>query len=238
MNFLDVARSLGADPLNARPESIAAFMQREFKNRGGAFNYNTSINSLVGLFKGETSEDQAKDYCLAHGAPAGRKPNCNAIEAVSAYALSQPSNCYRIPFSAVPIGRLPGDRTAYMAIKAPLVRVKGPEVFVVIPGFRLGHRPQGIEIDLAASLALATFGRDDFSEADYEYLDCSRGPSGERELRVCQGRDRRIFDLDEVDAVLDLYVRGLALAIDAGMPARKPNFRGYRIIDPNQPRML
>lgn len=178
------------------------------------------------------------EYCSKHGAPAGWKPNCEAIEIAGAYASSQRSSCYRIPFSAVPIGRLSGSRTAYMAVKAPLVRIRDKEVFVVVPGFRLGHRPEGVEIDVAASLALATFGRDDFSEADYEYLDCSRGSSGERELRVYRGGERRIFSLDEVDELLSIYIRGLSLAIDSGMNANKPNFRGYKIIDPDQPRMV
>lgn len=152
--------------------------------------------------------------------------------------MTQPSNCYKIPFTAVPVGRLPGNRTAFMAIKAPLVRVKDGEVLVVVPGFRLGHRPQGTEIDVAASLALATFGRDDFAEADYEYLDCSRGSSGERELVIYRGRDRRIFDLDEVDHILDVYVKGLAYALEQGLSVTAPNFRGYRVVDPNQPRMI
>lgn len=238
MNFLDVARCLGDDPLNARPDDIAAFMRREFRPGGGGFNYNTSITSLLDLFSGRKSVEDAVAYCSTRGAPAGRIPNCEAVEIAGSYAVTQPSNCYRIPFSAVPIGRLPGGQTSFMAIKAPLVRVQGSDVFVVVPGFRLGHRPVGIEIDVAASLALATFARDDFSEADYEYLDCSRGLSGERELSVYRGRDRRIFDLDEVDALLDRYVQGLALAIENGMEARAPNFRGYHIIDPNQPRML
>ena len=238
MNFLDVARCLGRDPLNARPEEIASFMKREFRPGGGGFNYNTSINSLPGLFRGSMTVKNAIAYCGTHGAPAGWKPNCEAIDIVGSYAATQPSSCYRIPFSAVPIGRLPGDQTAYMAIKAPLVRVQNTDVLVVVPGFRLGHRPIGVEIDVAASLALATFGRDDFSEADYEYLDCSRGSSGERELSVHRGRDRRIFDLNEVDYLLDIYVKGLAIAINGGMNAGKPNFGGYKVGDPNQPRML
>ncbi len=238
MNFLDVARCLGPDPLSTKPESVAAFMKREFRLGGGGFNYNTSIGSLPDLFRGAISVDQAIEYCSKHGAPAGWKPNCEAIEIAGAYASSQRSNCYKIPFSAVPIGRISGGVTAYMAIKAPLVRVRNGEVFIVVPGFRLGHRPVGLEIDVAASLALATFARDDFAEADYEYLDCSRGPSGERELSVYKGRDRRIFDIDEVDHLLDLYMQGLALAIRDGMSANKPNFRGYRIVDPDQPRMF
>lgn len=238
MNFLDVARCLGGDPLNANPDAMARFMQREFRPGGGGFNYNTSINSLPNLFQGKQTVEQAIEHCRSNGAPAGRKPNCDAISLAGAYAAEQKSNCYRIPFSAVPIGRIPGSQTAYMAIKAPLVRVREARIFVVVPGFRLGHRPEGLEIDVAASLALSAFGRDDFAEADYEYLDCSRGLSGERELSVYRGCERRIFDVDEVDHMLDLYVRGLSKAIDAGMPAQAPNFRGYKIVDPNQPRML
>lgn len=238
MNFLDVARCLGNEPLNARPENIAAFMKREFRPGGGGFNYDAAIKSLPDLFRGAASVEEAIGYCASHGAPAGWKPNCEAIEIAGSYAASQRSTCYRIPFSAVPIGRLSGGRTAFMAIKAPLVRVQNDDVAVVIPGFRLGHKPIGIEIDVAASLALATFARDDFAEADYEYLDCSRGPLGHRELSVYRGRDRMIFTLDEIDHFLDIYMRGLSLAIDAGMTANNPNFRGYHVIDPNQPRMI
>lgn len=238
MNFLDVARCLGSDPLNAQPEAIAAFMKREFRPGGGGFNYNTSIASLQNLFRCASTIENAIEYCSQHGAPAGWKPNCEAIRIAGAYALTQKSNCYPIQFSAVPIGRLPGNLTAYMGIKAPLVRVREGKVYVVVPGFRLGHRPIGIEIDVAASLVLAALGRDAFENADYEYLDCSRGSSGERELSVYRGEDRRIFDLDEVDHMLDLYVKGLALALEGGMEAKQPNFRGYRVIDPNQPRMI
>lgn len=238
MNFLDVARCLGSDPLSCRPESVASFMKREFRPGGGGFNYNTSINSLPDLFRGAITVEEAIEYCSSHGAPAGWKPNCEAIEIAGSYAVTQLSNCYRIQFSAVPIGRLPGDLTAYMGIKAPLVRVRDGKVYVVVPGFRLGHRPMGIEIDVAASLALATFGRDDFAEADYEYLDCSRGSFGVRELSIYRGTDRRIFNLDEVDHMLDIYIKGLSLALQSGMTAQKPNFRGYRVIDPNQPRMI
>lgn len=238
MNFLDIARCLGNDPLNAHPAEIAAFMKREFRPGGGGFNYNTSIASLPDLFRGAITVDEAVNYCSKYGAPAGWKPNCEAVEIAGSYAISQRSKCYKIPFSAVPIGRLPDQKTAYMAIKAPLVRVNTSGKYVVVPGFRLGHKPEGVEIDVAASLALATFGRDDFSEADYEYLDCSRGSSGERELAVYQGRHRRIFNLDEIDFLLGLYMQGLALAIDAGMKASNPNFKGYRVGDPDQPRML
>jgi hypothetical protein len=238
MNFLDVARSLGSEPLGATPDSVATFIRREFKRSGGSFNYNSSIISLPSLYNGDLSVEAAVEFCLSSGSPVGRAANAEAVQLAGSYATEHKSNCYRIPFTAVPVGRLSGGRTAFMAIKAPLVRVKRPEIYVVVPGFRLGHRPQGAEIDVAASLALANFARDDFSEADFEYLDCSRGLSGERELRVYHGAGRHRYDLDTVDELLGVYVRGLQIAIDGGMPAREPNFRGYRIIDPDQPHMI
>jgi hypothetical protein len=233
MNFLDVARSLGSDPLNASPERVRDFLNAEFSRKGGAFNYNTSINSLFYLFRGGSLAD-AETYCASHGAPAGFKPNVEAVRLAGAYAMANPSNCYRTPFSAVAVGRLSDDRTAHMAIKAPLVRVADGQAYVVVPGFRMGHRPVDIEIDVAASFALAQFGRDDFSEADFEYLYAGPGDGG-RVLEVYHGRNRHVFDVDTVDAFLDVYVRGLDLAISEGMSAPEPNFRGYRVVDPNQP---
>lgn len=232
MNFLDVARSLGTEPRRATPESVATFIKSEFSRRGGVFNYNTSIHALYDLFRGGCLAD-AELYCATHGAPAGFKPNIEAVRLAGAYAVANPSQCYKTPFSAVPVGRLSNDRTAYMAIKTPLVRVAPEGAFVVVPGFRMGHRPVETEIDVAASFALAHFGRDDFNEADFEYLYAGPGDGG-RVLRVYHGHERQVFDVDEVDALLDVYVRGLDLAIGAGVEARTPNFRGYRVVDENQ----
>lgn len=237
-NFLDIARSLGPNPLHATPASVEAFIRRELRGGGGTFNYNAAINCLPDLFKGQMTVEQAEAYCSSHGAPAGWRQNSTAIIVAGTYAVENLSNSYRIPFTAVPIGRVSTGQVAFMSIKAPLVRVQGDNVYVVVPGFRMGHRPQGIEIDVASSFALANFARDDFSEADFEYLDCSRGVSGERELNVFRGHDRRIFNLDEVDEMLDIFVRGLDRAMMAGMPARAPSFRGYHVIDPDQPRMV
>jgi hypothetical protein len=232
MNFLDVARSLGIDPARATPQSVAAFIKAEFARRGGAFNYNTSINALYDLFRGGSLAD-AEAYCATHGAPAGFKPNVEAIRLAGAYAVENRSQCYKIPFSAVPVGRLSSGRTAYMAIKTPLVRVAPDGACVVVPGFRMGHRPVETEIDVAASLALAHFARGDFSGADFEYLYAGPGEGG-RILRVHHGRERQVFDVDAVDEFLDIYVRGLDLAITDGMEARSPNFRGYKVIEETQ----
>ncbi|MFL5611899.1 MAG: hypothetical protein ACJ8EP_05745 [Sphingomicrobium sp.] len=233
MNFLDVARSLGPDPLSATPERVRAFVKAEFSRRGGAFNYNTSIHALYDLFRGASTLDNAETYCTSHGAPAGFKPNLEAIRLAGAYAIANPSRCYKTPFSAVPVGRLSRDRTAYMAIKTPLVRVTGEDALVVVPGFRMGHRPVETEIDVAASFAVAHFARDDFSEADFEYLYAGPGDGG-RVLEVYHGRNRQVFELDTVDALLDVYVRGLDLAIQDGVHAPAPNFRGYKVVDDAQ----
>ena len=239
MNFLDVARALGSSPLTRSAEQVADFIRRELGPGGGSFNYNSSINLLGDVFRGAVSAVDAEEICRVRGAPAGRKQNGDAMRIVGEYAESHRSRCYRVPFTAVPVGRLSGNRTAYMAIKAPLVRVEGEDVFVVVPGFRMNHCPQAAEIDVAASFALAHFGRGDFSIADYEYVYAGRAPGGGgRMLRVYHGRDRTIYDLDTVDALLDVYVRGLQLAIDSGMNANTPNFRGYRVFDPNQPVMF
>lgn len=238
MNFLDVARSLGQDPLNATPPMVAGFIKREFRRTGGTFNYNSAIKVLPGLYSGNMSVEQAEDFCMSSGSPAGRVQNSNAVRIAGAYAVTQKSNCYKIPMTAVPVGRLSDGRTAFMSIKAPLVRVCHGKSFIVVPSFRLGHRPIGIEIDVSASFAMANFARGDFGEADFEYLDGGRGLSGERELQVHLGRDREIFDIDAVDYLLGVFVKGLELSIFEGVSAPVPNFKGYKIVDPDQPHML
>lgn len=238
MNFIDVARSLGRDPLAASPNQVADFIRREYSRAGGLFNYNPAIEKLYDVFRGALSAADAEEFCRNNGVAAGRKPNGDAIRLAGAFAEQHRSQCYRTPFTAVPVGRLPGGRTAYMAIKAPLVRVAGDDVYVVVPGFRMNHRPQAAEIDVAASFALATFARDDFEGADFEYVNAGPGVGGERVLEVHRGRDRRIYDVDTVDRLLEIYVAGLVLALDAGMPAQSPNFRGYRVGDPDQPRFI
>jgi uncharacterized phage-associated protein len=45
-------------------------------------------------------------------------------------------------------------------------------------------------------------------------------------------------EYEPVDGLLDVYVKGVALVIKAGIPATKPDLRGYRIIDPREPRFL
>ena len=116
-----------------------------------------------------------------------------------------------------------------------MVRVRHSEAFVVVPGFRMSHRPIEAEIDVACSIVLAHLARDDYSSADFEYLYAGPGASGHREFRAILCQDRHIFDRDIVDALLDIYVKGIALAVGAGVDLHSPGLAGYRVIDPDQP---
>lgn len=238
LNVLDFARCFGANALAAEPNEIADWLLREYMRKGGGgFNYNPAIRTLSDLFRGSIGEQAAVRFCETFGNPRGRRQNAEAIKTVAQYALSNVSTCYRIGFSAVAVGRTKG-RTVYVAIKAPLVRVASGQAFVVMPGFRRSYRPADSQIDVACSLALATFARDDFAGADFEYLYAGPSSSGGREFRAYLGRDRRVFDRNEVDALLDKYVRAITLILEMGVQVTQPNLSGYRIIDPGQSSFL
>src|ERR1019366_7478689 len=99
------------------------------------------------------SIDAAVLYCLTTGNPKGRRQNAEAVKCVAAYAIRNVSKCYRIGFTAVAVGRVRGE-PVYVGIKAPMLRILGDDVFVVMPGFRMSHRPLEPEIDVACSIAL------------------------------------------------------------------------------------
>ncbi|MGN8095428.1 hypothetical protein [Methylobacterium sp. 22177] len=238
LNNLDVGRAFAFDPLNRKPEQIADWLLTEYvKKRGGSFNYDPAIKCLYEMFQGRLSLADAKMRCLTTGQPVGRPYNVQAIDCVGPYAVANPSTCYRIGYTAVPVGRAHG-RTVYIGLKAPLLRVASGAASVVLPGFRKTSRPVGPQVDVACSIALATFARDDFSEADFEYLDAGEAAEGRRFLRVYSGRERQIYGVDDVDALLDVYVKGVALALESGVTVKDANLRGYRVIDPDQPSMF
>ena len=238
LNVLDVSRSLGHVPTKATPDSVAAWVIDEYQRKpGGGFNYDPAIGTTYDLFRGVHTIESAVLHCLTHGNPKGRRQNADAIKAVASYALANVSTCYRIGHTAVVAGRLAG-KNVYIGIKAPIVRVVHDEAYVVMPGFRMSYRPAEPEIDVACSIALATFGRDDFASADFEYLYAGPDIAGKRGFRAIKGRERKVYYRDAVDALIDIYVRGIALVIEAGFDAPQPNLRGYKIIDPHEPRML
>lgn len=238
LNVLDVARALGPEPTKATPDRVATWILKEYLSKpGGGFNYNPAINVTFDLFRGAVSQRQAEMHCLNHGNPKGRRQNADAVTAIAPYAAQNVSTCYRIGMTAVVVGRIKGNNV-YVGIKAPIVRVRAGEAFVVMPGFRMSYRPVETEIDVACSIALANLARDDFSRADFEYLYAGRVDSDGREFRVIRGRDRQVFDRDAVDWLLDIYVNGLAVAANQGADLGAPNLAGYRILDPREPWLL
>ena len=235
LNIFDIARSLGRKPMETTPESVAQWLSAEYlRKKGGRFNYDPSMRATYELFRGAITRDQAAKYCETHGSPAGHTQNAAAISVVAPYALANPSTCYKISFTAVEVGRVEG-KTIYAAIKAPMVRVRDGRAFVVVPGYRMGFRPEEIEIDVACSIAMAHLARDDFSRADFEYLYAGPGKSDERDFRVIHGRERNVFDRDAVDSLLDIYVKGVALAAQTGPHLQPPRLAGYRVVDKDQP---
>lgn len=244
LNVLDIARSLGENPEAATPSSVSHWLGKNYKlNKGGGFSYDSSISMLPGLFAGDFSIETAKDFCRQKGNPIGRKHNCDVVDLVGPYALSQNSKCYKVDFSAFVIGRF-SSKNVYAGVKAPLVRIAGANVFVVLPGFRMGHRPREKEIDVACSIILSFLARDDFEKADIEYLYAGPASSVRRKIRPVRtffpihGKDRFLYNRDQVDNLLDVYVRGVALAVELGAAFKDANLRGYRVIDPDQPGMI
>jgi hypothetical protein len=235
VNVLDAARALGQEPTRATPDTVADWFRREYlPKRGGSFNYDPSMNSTYDLFRGGLKTDEAVMHCLSNGNPKGRSQNADVVKQIGPYAEKNISTCYRVGFLAVPVGRIKG-RIIYLGVKAPLVRVVHDEAFFVLPGYRMSYRPAEREIDVACSVVLAQLGRDDYAAADVEYLYAGPGIDGKRMLRVIHGKERRIFDADGVDRLMDVYVKGIALLDADGVEIREPSFRGYRIFDPSQP---
>ena len=239
LNVLDVGRAFGNDPFAATPATIAAWLREHYLvSRKGGFNYDPATTATIDMFRGCASAASAQVYCLTHGNPKGRKQNASAVAAVSRYALTHPSACHRIGFTAVAVGRSRG-RTIYIGIKAPIVRVEHRKAYWVMPGFRMTYRPGEREIDVACSIAKTALAKDDYAKADLEYLYAGPGAAGAREFRAILGRERSLFDGDTVDALLDTYVQGVALVVeDDARLAGHPKLAGYRVIDPQSPSFL
>ena len=237
MDIMDIGRALGQRPFQATPRSVADWVATNYVNtRGGAFDYNTAIATTHDAFRGLHTLQSAVEHCRTHGNPKGREQNASAIAAVMPYALEHKSVCHRIGLTAVAVGRFRG-RTVYAKIKAPLMRIEGDEAFVVMPGYRMGHRPLDIEIDFACSVALETFAQDDRGAADFEYLFAGPSPqSGKvRMFQAIRGKDRFRFSEEQINRLLDVFVKGIALAHEEGLDRSEPHLAGYKIIDPLEP---
>lgn len=235
LDIIDIARALGDEPLRATPDSVCSWLLEEYsKKSGGGFNYDPAILTMHDAFRGWHTQDSAVLFCQSHGNPKGRRQNADAIRTVMPYILRNISTCHRIGLTAVAIGRF-DERTVYAKIKAPLLRIGSDSAYIVMPGLRMNHRPSEVAIDVACSVAMEVFAQSDLAKAEFEYLYAGPGASGEREFRAIHGRGRARFGADTIDAMLDVFVKGVALAAGVGASVSEPKLDGYRIIDPSQP---
>lgn len=238
LNVLDVSRALGPKPKLATRESVALWLTTEyFKKKGGAFNYDPAIAATYQMFRGESSLAQALEYCGKSGSPKGYVQNQQVVRCISEFVFSNISTCYRAGNSAHPVGRI-GDITAYIGIKAALIRVMHDRAFIVLPGYRMSHRPSEDQLRVVCSIAHAQLARDDLSAAEIEYLYAGPAPDKTRSFRVIHSSDLEMYSRYEVDQFIDVFVKGLALAADQGVAIREPSFRNYSVIDPNQMAMF
>ncbi|WP_224704107.1 hypothetical protein [Devosia aquimaris] len=234
-NVLDTARALGPDPFSATPKSVHDwFLEQYLNKRGGRFNYDPAFLAAYDLFRGAVGKDEAIRYCLSNGNPKGREQNASAVKSIADYALANVSVCHKIGFLAVEVGRASG-KSVFVGIKAPFIRIDGRSANLVMPGFRMSHEPSEREIDVACAITSAHLARDDYEEADIEYLYAGPGGTGKRSFRSILGRDRRLPSIDEVDRLLQVYVEGIDMLIRSGESARSPNFRGYQKRSFDQP---
>lgn len=227
-NVLDTARSLGSDPFNATPKSVHDWFLEEYLNRrGGGFNYDPAALATFDLFRGSVGKDQAIRYCLNNGNPKGRDQNASAVKAIADFALANVSRCHKIGFLAVEVGRASG-KPVFVGIKAPFIRIRGSSANLVMPGFRMSYEPSEREIDVACAIVRAHLARDDYQEADIEYLYAGPDGSGKRAFRSILGKDRNLPSIDQVDQLLQVYVEGIDMLLRDGEKATAPNFRGYQ----------
>ena len=54
-------------------------------------------------------------------------------------------------------------------------------------------------------------------------------------FQAIHGKDRFRFSEDKINDLLDVFVKGVALAYEDGLDRREPHLRGYKIVDPREP---
>ncbi len=186
------------------------------------------------MFRGVTTKVDGKRYCLTNGNPKGRSQNAEIVDVIGDYAEANVSVCHRIGYVAVGVGRYK-DQTILIGIKAPFIRVRAGNAFLVIPGFRKMARPRGWQIDFVCSLAANQLARDDYEQASPEYL--YAGPGNEdnkRQFNAFGGGELSLFSKDRIDEFLQVYVEAVVKLLEIGRGAQPARTAGYRIIDPSQ----
>lgn len=237
VNHLDFARSFQGQPERATPESIAVWLRDNWirKRGGGVWNYTPAMDVLAPAFAGRITFEQSLSHCREYWHAHGRVENELVVKSYWSYASSNPSRVYGRKFLAAPVGRWK-SRNIFIAIKAPLIRVTPDTQLAVMPVFRRTFLPNDAELNICLTAVREFCVREGYRDIDPELI-CSRAQNGtvDRRLIVERGSQRTLYTSDQFDSFAAKYAGGVALLADAGLGLQEPNFRGYRVWDPDQP---
>ena len=237
VSHLDFARSFEGEPENATPESIARWLRGNWLNRrgGGVWNYLSAMDVMVLAFQGQISQEQALAHCAQYWHPRGRIENEHIVRCIWSYTQANRSRVYRRPHLAAPIGRWNG-RNIHIGIRAPLIRVTDSDMYAVMPVFRKNFAPNDKETNLALTAVREFCFREGYRDIGTELIR-AQGQSGTltRRLIVDQSSGRNLYSAAQFDSYAAKYASAVALLADAGLGLQEPNFRGYRVWDPDQP---
>jgi hypothetical protein len=239
VNHIDFSRAFERNPFKATPDSIAAWLMQNWirKRGGGIWNYVPSMDVLVLAFAGQITLDQAIEHCAKYWHPTARIENERVVRAYWDYVQQNRSQVYKRAPLAAPVGRWK-DRSIYIAIRAPLIRVADDDVLAVMPIFRKRYTPDDVETNLSMTSVREFCFREGYRDIDIELMR-AHGIDGAvaRRLVVERGSRRQLYTADEFDIFADKYAKGVAILANAGVGLENPNFEGYRVIDPDQPSM-
>jgi hypothetical protein len=236
MNVFDAALALGEDPLSATPDSVADWIRKNYLvPRITTYNYDLPIRLLADGFRGAVSTERAISTVMTQGHPLARSQFCGVIRALWPYVEEHRSSVYPLGFLAAPVGLVGGERV-HLSTKAPIVRVERGKPLLVMPQMRRSARPVRRQVDVVLTFAREQALREGYRTVDVEFLEAVPvGKGVERFARVSLASTRELFEADALDHMLQTFVAGIALLRGAGVSMGRPNFSGYRVIDPDQP---
>jgi hypothetical protein len=166
----DVARSFGADIYAATPESIAAWLKREWLGKtGGGFNYNPALYAAVRVLKKEWTWERALMHVRSSGPRFGYASNEAVLVSLFNYLSTHEGPVYEVAHAAVIVGKK-DERPIHIGVKAPMVRVHDGQALVVYPAFRKTYLPTEQQAILECSIVREITAQDDFYDAALEYV--------------------------------------------------------------------
>ena len=237
VSHLDFARSFEGNPEKATAQSIAEWLKRNWlsKRGGGVWNYGPAMDVLVLAFAGEITLDQAIAHCHRYWHPHARVENEKVVRCFWKYVQENRSRVHKRKYLAAPVGRW-RERNIFIGLKAPLIRVAAGEALAVMPVFRKGFVPGDRETDLALTAIREFCFREGYRDLDIEFIRAQgMGGTTDRRLIVDLGSLRNLYSSEQFDQFATKYAQGVSLLADDGLGLQQPNFRGYRVWDPDQP---